>query len=61
MGSTCAPREEAYWGPTHTQTEGRSCQTDGLTEGSPGGGSDLTPSLPTTSTATQGPPDATGN
>lgn len=46
VGSTCALREEAYWGPTHTQPEGRSCQTDGLTEGSPRGGSNRTASLP---------------
>lgn len=46
VGLTCALREEAYWGPTHTQPEGRSCQTDGLTEGSPREGSDRTASLP---------------
>lgn len=61
MGSTCALREEAYWGPTHTQTEGRFCQTDGLTEGRPGGGSDQTASLPTPSAAAQRPPDAAGD
>ncbi|XP_052056041.1 basic salivary proline-rich protein 2-like [Apodemus sylvaticus] len=48
-------------GPTHTQPEGRSCQTDGLTEGSPRGESDPTASLPTPSAATQGPPDAAGD
>lgn len=60
MGSTCALREEAYWGPTHTQTEERSCQTDRLTEGRPGGGSDPTASLPTLSAGAQEPPDAAG-
>lgn len=61
MGSTCALREEAYWGPTHTQPEGRSCQTDGLTEGSPRAESDPTAFLPTPSARTQGPRDAPGD
>lgn len=58
VGSTCALREEAYWGATHTQPEGRSSQTDGLTEGSPRAESDRTAFLPTPSARTQGPPDA---